>query len=150
ESGYEEQEDERVRVGRNLPAPNTLWLLDLVAHTQEELSLAGLPGINEDPLAKIRAENRKAGLLKDEPAKDEGKADAGKPRGVTVAEQVWNRDGSQVAVQVRAIDNKDRWIATVDFGKHRLVSQHRLSDPAWINWSFNDFGWSRDSRSLWY
>lgn len=150
ESGYEEQEDERVRVGRNLPAPNTLWLLDLVAHTQEKLSLAELPGINEDPLAKIRTENRKAGLLKDEPAKDDSKPDADKPRGVTVAEQVWNRDGSQVAVQLRAIDNKDRWIATVDFGKHRLVNQHRLTDPAWINWSFNDFGWSRDGRSLWY
>ena len=154
ESGYEEQEDERVRVGRNLPAPNTLWLLDLVGHTQHKLSFSDLPGIDDDPLAKIRDENRKAGAIKDEPKdepkKDNKKSNDKKERGVTIPELSWARDGSQVAVQLRAIDNKDRWITTVDFGKHRLVNQHRLSDSAWINWSFNDFGWTRDSRSLWY
>ncbi len=150
ESGYEEQEDERVRVGRNLPAPNSVWLLDLAAHTQEKLSMDDLPGINDEPLAKIRAENRKAGLLKDDAAKDKKTDDSSKQRAVAVAEMHWNRDGSQIAVQLRAIDNKDRWIATVDFKKHRLDNQQRLNDPAWINWSFNEFGWSTDSRSLWY
>ncbi|MEO7014369.1 MAG: prolyl oligopeptidase family serine peptidase [Dokdonella sp.] len=150
ESGYEEQEDERTRVGRNLPAANTLWLLDLVGHTQQKLAFADLAGITGDPLAKIREENRKAGLIKDEPKKDDKKADANNERGVTIPELIWAHDGKQAAILVRAIDNKDRWIATVDFVKNRLVSQHRLSDPAWINWSFNDFGWSRDSRSLWY
>lgn len=150
ESGYEEQEDERIRVGRNLPAPNTLWLLDLTGHTQQKLALADLPGIEDDPLAKIREENRKAGLVKDDAKKIGSKAEADKQRDVTVPELVWTRDGKQVAVQLRAIDNKDRWIATVDFSRNRLVNQHRLSDPAWINWSFNDFGWTRDSRSLWY
>ena len=150
ESGYEEQEDERVRVGRNPPAPNSIWLLDLAAHTQAKLSMEDLPGINDDPLAKIRAENRKAGLLKEDAEKDKKTVDAGKLRDVTVAEMHWSRDGSQVAVQLRAIDNKDRWIATVDFKQQRLDNQHRLNDTAWINWSFNDFGWSTDSRSLWY
>lgn len=150
ESGYEEQEDERVRVGRNASAPSSLWLLDLVAHTQQKLSLADLPGISDDPLAKIREENRKAGLTKDEAKKDDSKAKSSKERGVTVPELIWSRDGRHVAVQLRAIDNKDRWIATVDFAKNRLVTQHRLTDPAWINWSFNDFGWSTDNRSLWY
>ena len=149
ESGYEEQEDERVRVGRNLPAPHTVWLLDLVAHTRHKLSVADLPGINDDPLKAIREENRKAGLLKAEDDKAK-KADVSAERGVTAPAIMWARDGSQVAVQLRAIDNKDRWIATVDFAKRSLVNQHRLSDRAWINWYFNDFGWSRDSRSLWY
>ncbi len=150
ESGYEEQEDERVRVGRNPSAPMSVWLLDLKAHTQEKLSMADLPGTADDPLAKIQVENRKAGLLKDEATKDDKKADTGKERGVTVPEVIWNRDGSQVALQLRAIDNKDRWIATVDFSRNRLINQHRLNDPAWINWSFNDFGWSEDGRNLWY
>jgi dipeptidyl aminopeptidase/acylaminoacyl peptidase len=148
ESGYEEQEDERVRVGRNSPAPNSLWLLDLLAHTQEKLSLADLPGIKDDPLAKVRDENRKAGLIKDEEKKPDAKTRA--ERGITVAEMIWNRDGSQAALQVRAIDNKDRWIATVDFKKNRLLNQHRLNDPAWINWSFNEFGWNADKQTLWY
>src|SRR5690606_5236273 len=66
ESGYEEQETERTRVGRNDPAPQSVWLLDLVAHEQHELSLDDLPGIHDDPLAAIREENRKAGKFDDE------------------------------------------------------------------------------------
>ena len=27
--------------------------------------------------------------------------------------------------------------------------QHRLTDPAWINWNFNDFGWTPDN-ALWF
>ncbi|MCT7264599.1 hypothetical protein, partial [Salmonella enterica] len=63
---------------------------------------------------------------------------------------VWSDDGQNVAIQLRAIDNKDRWIASVDFDKHALVNQHRLTDNAWINWNFNDFGWLKDGRTLWY
>ncbi|WP_201316619.1 prolyl oligopeptidase family serine peptidase, partial [Dyella sp. EPa41] len=62
----------------------------------------------------------------------------------------WSDDGQNVAIQLRAIDNKDRWLASVDFDKHALVPQHRLTDKAWINWNFNDFGWLRDGRTLWY
>jgi dipeptidyl aminopeptidase/acylaminoacyl peptidase len=38
----------------------------------------------------------------------------------------------------------------VDFAKHALVNQQRLTDNAWINWNFNDFGWLKDGRTLWY
>src|SRR3546814_13635350 len=46
----------------------------------------------------------------------------------------WTADSRNVAVLLRAIDNKDRWIATVDTAKGTLQSRHRLTDPAWINW----------------
>jgi hypothetical protein len=43
---------------------------------------------------------------------------------------------------LRAVDNKDRWIASVDAdGDAGLQPRHRLTDPGWINWGFNDFGW---------
>ena len=38
----------------------------------------------------------------------------------------------------------------MDLDKYVLVPQHRLSDAAWIEWSFNDFGWLNDDRTLWY
>ena len=160
ESGYEEQEDERVRVGRNAPAANALWMLDLVARTHKELSLADLPGSKDDPLKAIRAENRKleAATGGKQKLADDKNQDADKDkesqtpgqRDIGVADIHWTADGSQVAIQLRAIDNKDRWIATVDFAKGKLVNQHRLHDEAWINWNFNEFGWTPDSRSLWY
>jgi dipeptidyl aminopeptidase/acylaminoacyl peptidase len=62
----------------------------------------------------------------------------------------WSLDGRQLAVQVRSIDNKDRWLATVDFARYALDSQHRLTDAAWIAWTFNGFGWLNDDKTLWY
>ena len=144
ESGYEEFEDVRTRVGRNDPLPHTLWLVDARDGSVRELKLDALPGIATDPLAALR---RAAGK---EPLKGN--------RGVQVTTAgdngdgpriQWSGDGRNAAVMLRAIDNKDRWIASVDLESARLQPRHRLTDPAWINWNFNDFGWLADNRTLW-
>jgi dipeptidyl aminopeptidase/acylaminoacyl peptidase len=162
ESGYEEFETERLRVGRNPPAPQSLLLLNLVDHTAHALSVDSLPGINDDPLKAIREENgiREAQTDRSVPAAgSEGKDAKPKQRGTLIVSDdpevgaggiAWSRDGKALAIQFVAIDNKDRWIASVDFTKYALVSQHRLSDPAWINWNYDDFGWLGDNRTLWY
>jgi dipeptidyl aminopeptidase/acylaminoacyl peptidase len=156
ESGYEEFETERVRVGHNPPAPQSLVLLNLVDHTAHALSIENLPGISDDPLKAIREENG-AGNSKP-PALASADANP-KRRGVVVMGEepdpgaggiAWSRDGGALAIQFLSIDNKDRWIASVDLGKYALVPQHRLSDPAWIGWTFNEFGWLSDDRTLWY
>jgi len=146
ESGYEEFEPERVRVGRNPAAPQSLVLLNLVDHTAHALGTDNLPGITDDPLKPVREENHGAGaraqrrdvlVIGDEPDPGAG--------GIA-----WSRDGEALAIQFLSIDNKDRWIASVDLARFALVPQHRLTDPAWIGWTFNDFGWLGDSRTLWY
>ncbi|MCQ4167226.1 S9 family peptidase [Tahibacter harae] len=164
ESGYEEIEDVRTRVGRGDPAPDTLWRVDLASQAVTRLDYSGLPGIEDDPLAAVRAENEKAkDSAKDAKADDKGKSgkdkkDARKSdkpekvqRPLTVAAMQFTRDGSQGAVVLRAIDNKDRWIVSVSNSeKPALTTRHRLTDPAWINWNFNEFGWLPDNRTLWY
>ncbi len=158
ESGYEEFEDERTRVGRNDGTPQALWLFDLAAHTKTQLKFDGLPGIHDDPLKAVRAENaaqtkgnyadrtdvngykEKADKAKDEP----------KTRTLEIMAARFSRDGANAAVELRALDNKDRWIASIDFSKPALVPQHRLHDDAWVNWTFNDFGFAHDNRTLWY
>lgn len=173
ESGYEEQEDERTRVGRNDPAPQSLLLLDLGARKQQALALDDLPGIHDDPLKAVREENEKlkrergadaqseagGSDKKKDAKKGEKKNDEPKTRAVRIVADgedgggggiAWSEDGAALAIQIRAIDNKDRWIATVDLDRAKLASQHRLTDPAWINWNFNDFGWLKDGRTLWY
>jgi len=140
ESGYEESEDTRERVGRNGFAPHALWLVDAATGEVKPLALDALPGIATDPLAALR--------------KAAGKEPLKGNRGVQVMGDFmgggiqWNADGSQAAVMLRANDNKDRWIVGVDAGG-RLQNRHRLTDPGWINWSFNDFGWMDDGRTLW-
>ena len=61
----------------------------------------------------------------------------------------WNEDGTQLAVMLEAWDNKDRWIATVDFAGKKLVAQDRLHDDAWINYTHNEFGWL-NTETLWF
>jgi len=147
ESGYEEFEDERIRAGRNDPPANELWLFDIATHTQTKIAFDTLPGLHDDPLKAIRDENAKSG----EKEKSEKKTDEKpKARDIQIAGVAFARDGSSAAVQLRANDNKDRWLATVDPSSKKLAVQHRLHDPAWINWNFNEFGWKNDSRTLWY
>jgi dipeptidyl aminopeptidase/acylaminoacyl peptidase len=51
----------------------------------------------------------------------------------------------------QAIDNKDRWIATVDLAAARLKPVHRLSDAAWVNYPTTTISAGcRTTSTLWY
>src|SRR3546814_10415506 len=54
ESGYEEFEEVRTRVGRNAPLPHTLWLVDMATGEPQQLDFGVLPAVNEDPMAGLR------------------------------------------------------------------------------------------------
>jgi dipeptidyl aminopeptidase/acylaminoacyl peptidase len=151
ESGYEEFEDERLRVGRNPPAPQSLVLLDLFRHETHALGLAGLPGIEDDPLATIRAENALPAPATPEKMRsvrivhDSDDGDSGDAPPIA-----WSRDGTRAAIEMFSLDNKDRWIVSVDLDHFSLIPEQRLTDLGWVNWTYNDFGWLADNRTLWY
>lgn len=150
ETGRIENQDVRRRVADAKPVHHTLYLIDVASGAKTELSYNSLPGFDEDVLASVRAENYAA----------EGKTYVSepKPRAIGVMPAwsapegniIWNENGSAVALMLRAWDNKDRWIATVDFNTDSLVSQHRLHDEAWINRDFNAFNWLPGKNSIWY
>lgn len=144
ESGYEEFEEVRTRVGRNAPLPHRLWLIDIAAAKATELKFDALPGIAVDPLADLRKRAKQKPLEGTRAMRVETDGDGSGPA------IHWSDDGANVAVLVRAVDNKDRWIVTVDIAAATLRSRHRLTDPAWINWSFNEFGWLPDGKTLWF
>ncbi|APP77786.1 S9 family peptidase [Xanthomonas vesicatoria ATCC 35937] len=143
ESGYEEFQETRTRVGRNMPVAHTLWLVDVAAGSARQLSFDALPGIATDPLAALRKAAKRDALKGNRAVRVESDGDGSGPA------VHWSDDGRNVAVEIRAVDNKDRWIASVDLDNAKLQSRHRLSDGAWINWDFNDFGWLPDNRTLW-
>jgi dipeptidyl aminopeptidase/acylaminoacyl peptidase len=156
DSGYTETEAARTYVGRNAPAPQSVLLLDLTTHKSYPLATDHLPGIKDDPLKTLRA--KAIAALQQAGRDNEAKAlKAPDVRPVTLysmdsdsAAIAWSDDGRQAALEFLSVDNKDRWIASVDFSRHALVPQHRLHNDAWINWSFNGFGWLKDNRTLWY
>ena len=140
ESGYEETEDVRTRVGRNMPAPQQLKLVDLRTNRVQELAFDTLPGIATDPLAELRSAAKKDPLKGNRSLRIADGADAIR----------WSANGASVAVMLRAIDNKDRWIAGVDLAGAKLKPLHRVTDAAWVNYDNAEFGWLPDNRTLWY
>src|SRR5690606_5250 len=127
ESGYEEFEDVRTRVGRNLPRAQTFWLVDMRDGSRRELQTGALPGIGDDPLAALR--------------KSAGKEPLKGPRALRLEDSedglLWSADSRFLALMLHSVDNKDRWLATLQPEGGEPQSRHRLTDPAWVNWSFN-------------
>lgn len=144
--GHIKAEKVRARVAENRQYAEQLYLLDLSQGTKALLSYDSLPGFDEDVLASVRKENyaREGKRYKSEKS----------PRNIHVMQAwdpiQWQDNGKQVAIMLEAWDNKDRWIATVDFDSKALVAQHRLHDDAWVNYSFNELGWLDNSNSLYY
>jgi dipeptidyl aminopeptidase/acylaminoacyl peptidase len=140
ESGYEETDDERKRVSEAGPLEQQLKLVELASRKVTELSLAELPGISTDPLAELRAAQHLDPLKGQRKVRFESGEQAIQ----------WSANGARVAVMAQAIDNKDRWIAGVDLASAKLQPLHRLTDNAWVNNRYNDFGWLPDNSTLWY
>ncbi len=157
ESGYVETDTVRPKVGQ-MPRAVSLVLLDRVDQELVELDLSVLPGIGDDPLAELRAAaaeraKQRSGAEddaeQDETATYAGEADQeakkdAEPRSVSFSGMGWNQRGDRAWIQVVSLDNKDRWIVTVDLANAELRPVHRLTDEAWINWSFRDTGWLDD------
>ncbi len=140
----------RARIADVKSVNHDAWLIDLKSGEKTKLSYVNLPGYNEDVLADVKAENAKA--------KGEEYQVNRLPRDITLMSSwdannpsvSWSRDGNGLALMLEAWDNKDRWIVTVDFDKAKLVTQERLHDDAWINYSHNKMGWLNHSNTLYY
>ncbi|WP_417440617.1 prolyl oligopeptidase family serine peptidase [Idiomarina sp.] len=149
EDGRVKSENVRRRVADAKPVKHQLVLLNLTNGSQSTLTYNTLPGWNEDVLAEVKRENLEA--------EGESYTSEEKPRPITLMSDwgwdngaiQWNAQGTEVAVMLEAWDNKDRWLATVDTSGKKLVSQDRLHDEAWINYTHNEFGWLNDNE-LWF
>lgn len=150
DDGRIKAQEVRQRVADAKPQSHSLWLLDLAKPSQHQLSYKTLPGFNEDVLASVKKENAEA--------KGESYQINRLPRNIVLMTDwywkqssiQWHRSGRQVAIMLEAWDNKDRWLATVDFNDNKLTNQHRLHDDAWVNYKMNSFGWMNSSESLYY
>jgi dipeptidyl aminopeptidase/acylaminoacyl peptidase len=143
EDGYVDNRNVRPKVGEGEPGPHRFQILDTRSGTVIDVDLSGLPGIATDPLRRMRE-------AQDLPAL-EGE------RALQWMGAAWSDDAARVALMVRSVDNKDRWIAVIDTADFSVTTRHHLSDEAWINWYtardffwFNDFGWLPDNETLWY
>ncbi|MEM8489286.1 MAG: alpha/beta fold hydrolase [Pseudomonadota bacterium] len=137
-SGYVDIEDVRTLVGLEAPRPEQLLLLDLQQRERHEIDLTVLKGIGEDPLADLK---KAQGL---------DAHDDDDPRPVTIEQVSWHPAQPLALVQVRSIDNKDRWTLRIDAPRTASEEIHRQSDPAWINpYQFTALGWVPQTDTAW-
>ncbi|UJF21754.1 S9 family peptidase [Shewanella sp. OMA3-2] len=150
QDGYIDKVPARARVAEDKFPGQRLVLLDLVEHVKKDITIEGLTGFDEDVLAAVKKENA---VAKGETYKSETS-----PRLIQLMQDWgwdqsairWHPTDNKLLVMVEAVDNKDRWIASVDLDKGTLVTEHRLHDDAWVNYTFNQFGWLPGSDSFFY
>ena len=137
DNGLIAAEKVRARVANNRQYKEEIFIIDLEAKEKTLLSYDVLPDFDADVLAAVKKENHARQGKKYTSTKQ--------PRNIHLLEMLdpikWNADGSQVALMLEAWDNKTRWLTTIDFSDKKLVSQHKLHDDAWINYSLNEFDW---------
>ncbi|ABV88831.1 S9 family peptidase [Shewanella pealeana] len=148
--GYVDAVPARARVAEDKNPGERLVLLDLDTHAKKDITIEGLTGFDEDVLAAVKTENAKAKGESYDSEKAPRKLQLMQDWGWSQSAIQWSESGDNVAVMLEAVDNKDRWIATVNFEKASLTTQHRLHDDAWVNYNFNQYGWLPNSDSLYY
>ena len=140
----------RGRVADSKSSNSDVILIDITTSSQSILSYDTLPGYDEDVLADVKSENAQAMGQTYESKREPRDINLIINWGLNQSAIQWHKEGTQVAIMFEAWDNKDRWIATVDFDDNKLISQHRLHDPAWVNYAYNDFGWLNNTDTLYF
>lgn len=79
-------------------------------------------------------------------------------RKVIMLSPIYNEAGDKAAMVVRSMDNKDRWIMSLDMETGTLKTLDRQRDEAWVggpgiggwNRSSGNIGWMKDDHTLWF
>ncbi len=143
-SGFTEDITARTKVGAELNAVE-LFVYDIKRDTVLQIKTDSIPGITDAP-AFNGAYPDTVIAQKDKGEKSEknkiSKAEKPKLRAVSFSGISWSDDGKRAAIQIRASDNKDRWLILLDLATQKLTLVNRQHDDAWVGGpgSFN-WGW---------
>lgn len=140
-SGFTEDLNSRTKVG-NSPSKIDIGIYDLSRDTVYFISTSNLPGIQDLP-----------DYVKDYPEKKWDEKD----RDLTLSGLNFSPDGKKAIIQVRAFDNKDRWIAEVNLLTGELKNLDRQRDEAWIGgpgvggaYGGGVIGWLPDNQHIYF
>jgi dipeptidyl aminopeptidase/acylaminoacyl peptidase len=140
ESGFTVDLPSRTKVGAP-PAVSELYVFDRQRDTVIQVKTDSLPGLREIPA-----------YVKDYPQKWEELNKKPAARGLNILNAQWNHNGTRAMVDIRAIDNKDRWLALLNPETGELNVIDRQHDEAWIagpGIGFGQTGWI-DNNRFWY
>ncbi|MGG9962797.1 prolyl oligopeptidase family serine peptidase [Ferruginibacter sp. SUN106] len=142
ESGFTTDINGRTKVGA-LQAMSEFYIYDRNRDTVIAIKTDSIPGIKDLP-----------DYVKDYPKDLERRTKNPLNRAVTFNALVWSPKGNTALVDIRARDNKDRWLMlwdTANGGRLQLLDRQR--DEAWIGGPgigfSRNFGWT-DDNTVWF
>jgi dipeptidyl aminopeptidase/acylaminoacyl peptidase len=118
ESGFTSELPGSTKVGAS-PEKDTFYIFDREKNIVIQVKTDSLPGISNFP-----------DYAKDYPEKFKNKKSS--PRDVSVLSLSWNENGSIAVVDIRSLDNKDRWIMQLNQTTGKLNLMDHQHDDAWI------------------
>jgi dipeptidyl aminopeptidase/acylaminoacyl peptidase len=137
-SGYTEDLNTRPKVG-TAAGKSEIGIYDLQRDTVYYVNTSTLPGIKDAPDYRADYPERTWEV---------------KNRELSLTGPTFSPDGTKAVIQARAVDNKDRWIASIDLTTGTLTTLDRQRDEAWIagpgiGWG-GTLGWLPDSKHLYF
>jgi|LauGreSBDMM110SN_4_FD.fasta_scaffold12677_1 dipeptidyl aminopeptidase/acylaminoacyl peptidase len=137
-SGYTEDLNSRPKVG-TAAGKVEIGIYDLQRDTVYYVNTSSLPGIKDAPDYRADYPERTWEM---------------KNRELSLTGPTFSPDGTKAVIQARAVDNKDRWIASIDLTTGALTTLDRQRDEAWIagpgiGWG-GTLGWLPDSKHLYF
>jgi dipeptidyl aminopeptidase/acylaminoacyl peptidase len=144
ESGFTEDIPARTKVGAQ-QMHYDLMVYDILKDTVLAVKTDDIPGIKD--IAAFR---------KDYPAKTapDGKPAKAENRAVVFFGPFWSEGGKNNVVIVQSVDNKDRWLMSLDLAAQQFKLIDRQHDVAWVGGPASGFGgastgWINDNM-LWF
>jgi dipeptidyl aminopeptidase/acylaminoacyl peptidase len=142
ETGFTTDIPGRTKVGSNLGSAE-FFIYDRERDTVFTIKAdSTIPGIKDLP-----------DYVKDYPKKFEQKIKNPPMRQISFNSAIWSPAGKNVLVEIRSLDNKDRWLMTWDTVSRKLRLLDRQRDEAWIGGPGIGFGQNTgwlDENTIWF
>ncbi len=139
ESGFTVDIPARTKVG-NLPSTSEFYIYDRERDTVYAIKTDSIPGIKDFP-----------DYVKDYPGQEESLKKKNANRLVSFLNPNWSPNGKYLVLDIRAGDNKDRWLILWDTATRKMSPVSRQRDEAWIGGPgiFGNSGWINEDV-FWY
>lgn len=142
--GYTKNTSARPKVSTANISKHKFGIYNLEKDTVSIVSFSGLSGIKEFPAYYEEYETLKS-------KEKEEKA-------IAMGAPVFNKKGDYAVLEVRSLDNKDRWIVQLDLEKATIIELDHQHDEAWIggpgisgySFSRGELGFLNDDETIYF